>query len=306
MLPEEKLIQGKNSIEVFGVISSKDHGVCLLRSKTSSQMDVGEYVIKEGWIFNMKEQERYFIVPFAVTSDLKEMKRYSKYTEFVGWAADHRNNKLVDALIVFADGESVYITSTTIPQTHVATFYNDNNLIMSGFRFLLPNDLLEKDIRLFAISEDLATEARYPEDSGLDRVRLSPIVEDYSLEEKFLVCSASKEKWSIEPHALKVYLNKVVEKDDYIEFVGWAVDDQETKLVDKIIVFSGRHSLYATPTNVFRKDVAEWYNNEDLLRSGFRFLAHEKGLSDIRVFAIAGQKASEAYYPKNFHFLLGQ
>ncbi len=302
MVPEEAFIQGKNSIEVLGVSSSRDGGLYLLQGERSAQAYVGEYVLEEGAILNTASEKRYFIALFALKVYCDTVTRHDNHTEFSGWAADHQNGRLVDNVIIFVDGQSVHVTPTTISRSDVARFHKDDSLAMSGFRFWVPNNLVEKDIRLFAVSENVATEAQYPEDSGLAKIRLSPVVNSYSLEDDAIIHHETKEKWLVRPHAFKVYLEKAEKKDGHIEFVGWAVDIEGNRLLDRIILFADGRSVCASPTKVFREDVAIWHKNEDFLRSGFRFLAPEKGMSDIRIFGIAGQTATEAYYPEGYSF----
>ena len=93
---------------------------------------------------------------------------------------------------------------------------------------------------------------------------------------------------------------KIVKENDRVEVVGWAVDDRNNKLVDKIIVFDRNRSLHAAPTNIPHEGVAKWYENEDFLLSRFRFFTSEEVVNDIRVFGISGETATEAYYPGEF------
>lgn len=302
MLPEEALQPGKNSIEVLGIVASGDGNEYLLRGENSAHRNVGEYVLQEQTILNKNKQKRYSIVPFAVKSYLDSVTQHPNNTEFIGWAADDGNGRLVDSVIVFADGQSVYVTQTSLARHDVAKFYKDDGLIMSGFRFLLGNNLVDKDLRIFAISGDLASEAVYPVGSKFNKVRMSPFVDDYMLEEAFIVNPETKEKWNIKPNSLQVTVDRAVKKYGKMEFAGWAFDGQNGKLVDRIIIFVDGHSVLCGPTNLFRNDVAMFYRNEKYLRSGFKFIGPGNTMHNIRVFAIAGKIATEAHYPKDFQY----
>jgi hypothetical protein len=279
-------------------VASGEGNNYLLRGKSSAHRNVGEYVIQEQIILNKNEQKRYFIVPFAVKLYLDKVTRHPNNTEFIGWAADDGNSKLVDSVIAFADGQSVYATRTSLARHDVANFHKDDKLIMSGFRFLLANNLVDKDLRIFAVSGDQASEAEYPAGSKFIKVRMSPFVDDYRLEEDFVINHETKEKWDIKPNALQVYLDRAAKKNGNMEFAGWAFDSLNERLVDKIIIFVDGHSVLCGSTNVFRNDVAKFYKNENYLRSGFKFIGPAKRMHHIRVFAIAGKIASEAHYPK--------
>jgi hypothetical protein len=298
MLPEEALIQGRNSIEVLAVSSSEDTDFHLVQG--DSPEDVGKYALTESGILNTVKEKYHFIVPSALKLYLEGVKLHPGYTEFIGWAADTFNSKPVDTVIVFTDGQSVHATSTTIPRTDIAEYFRDDHLIMSGFRFRLPNGLLERDTRLFAVSEDVATEATYPKDSVLNKARSSPVVDSYSLEDDVIIHRWTKEEWAVKPRLFEVYLEKVVKKENHIELVGWAEDSKRGKAVEVVIVFADGQSVYDSPTNVPRFDVPKSLENDHLTMSGFRFrLPSDLLEKDLRVFAISEGLATEAQYPKD-------
>ena len=301
MLPEEALIQGRNSVEVLAVSLSEDADLHLVRG--DSPGEVGKYALTEGGILHTVKQRLYPIVPFALKVYLEEVTGHPDYTEFIGWAVDAFNSKLVDTVIVFTDGQSILATSTTIPRTDVAEYHKDDHLTMSAFRFRLPNDFLEREIRLFAVSEDVATEAIYPKDSVLSKARSFPVVDSYSLEDDAIIHRWTKEEWTVRPHLFDVCLEKVVKEEDHIELVGWAEDPKRDTAVDAVIVFADGQSIYDSPTNIARVDVAKSQEDDHPTMSGFRFrLPSDLLQKDLRVFAISKKSATEAQYPRDSEF----
>ncbi len=298
MLPEEALMQGKNSIEIFAVSSSEEADFHLVRG--DSPGDAGKYMLTERGILNTVKQQYHFIVPSALKLYLEGVRRHPGQTEFIGWAVDIFNRKPADTVIVFADGQSVHATSPTIARTDVAEYLKDDHLTMSGFRFRLPSNLLEKDTRLFAVSEDVATEAIYPKDSGLDIARSSPVVDSYSLEDNVIIHRWTKEEWAVKPHLFEVYLENVVKKEDHIELVGWAEDPKGEKAVEAVIVFADGQSVYDAPTSIPRVDDAKPQKDDHVTLSGFKFqLPVDLLQKNLRLFAISEGSATEAQYPKD-------
>lgn len=86
--------------------------------------------------------------------------------EFNGWAFDVRNSRLVDAILLNYDGDTIYSGQSNANRPGVARQYGDKALT-SGFRFAVPRTLFKdkkidnSKIQLFAISNGVASELNY-------------------------------------------------------------------------------------------------------------------------------------------------
>jgi len=81
-------------------------------------------------------------------------------------------------------------------------------------------------------------------------------------------------------------------KNDRVSLIGWAVGKNKSNYPDVIAVFVNDTFFYSGAINRNRPDVAEHFDNKNLLRSGFHY-EFSSGLFDniekiqIRVFGIS-------------------
>ena len=86
--------------------------------------------------------------------------------EFHGWAFDVRNSRLVDAILLYYDGDTIYSGQSNANRPGIARQYGDKALT-SGFRFVLSLDLFNDNeidntkVELFAVSNGVASELGY-------------------------------------------------------------------------------------------------------------------------------------------------
>ena len=84
-----------------------------------------------------------------------------------GWAFDRSNSQLVDEILLHYDGEVIYRGETDRERPDLVNVFGDAAL-KGGFRFVLPHDLFKdkeidnSKIRLFAVSNGVASELKYP------------------------------------------------------------------------------------------------------------------------------------------------
>lgn len=88
------------------------------------------------------------------------------HVEFAGWAFDRGNYQLVDEILLHYDGEVIYRGETDRDRLDLVNVFGKAAL-KGGFRFVLPltvfkdNKIDQSKVRLFAISNGLASELRY-------------------------------------------------------------------------------------------------------------------------------------------------
>ncbi|WP_291322892.1 sulfatase-like hydrolase/transferase [Desulfonatronospira sp.] len=96
---------------------------------------------------------------------------------------------------------------------------------------------------------------------------------------------------------IRGYVDHSARRDNTMLIRGWA-GDKQYQSVEAILVFSGKRLLAETGTRVQRRDVAEHFNRESMLHSGFQvqipFDPEQNDPGDIRVIAVSkDQKAGE-------------
>ena len=88
-------------------------------------------------------------------------------------------------------------------------------------------------------------------------------------------------------------------KNGYIELSGWSADVDNSRLVDRVIVFVDGKSATWTKTIMSRESVRRKFNNDKLEMSGFKLSLPAnkvKSGSDVRVIAVLGDIATELSY----------
>ena len=98
-------------------------------------------------------------------------------------------------------------------------------------------------------------------------------------------------------------LDVVVERDGKMSFFGWAADMVTLKPADSILLFADGDLVYQGMDRHPRPDVAEYYREDDLERSGFHLKFDPElfqGRRRVRCFAVFGDRICELAYPLGF------
>lgn len=127
----------------------------------------------------------YFGGPEKVTSIIKEgveipVKQGAVYghlakmilkndddVEFHGWAFDGRNSRIPDDILLSYNGKNIYWEKSNEKRPDLVNIFGDAAL-KAGFKFVLPLNLFKdkkidnSKIRLFAVSNGVASELKYP------------------------------------------------------------------------------------------------------------------------------------------------
>jgi len=108
------------------------------------------------------------VKPDAVYGHLDRIALKDKnLVELHGWAFDGKNSQLVDKILLHYDGDVIYRGETDRERPDLVNVFGDAAL-KAGFKFVLSLDLFKdkeidnSKIRLFAVSNGVASELKYP------------------------------------------------------------------------------------------------------------------------------------------------
>jgi len=168
MVPEHAFREGNNAVAAL-LVSVDENGKLELLAEPGQLSRSSNTDEKETWIL---EDDRivgdYRDLPI-VASKLKGNLEYAKLDggtmEFFGWALDVAESETVDSVMIFEDGQYIYLNTTGMPREEGA-LNGAPDVYIIGFQFIIPTNLFkavgESDIRLFAISKyGYATELEY-------------------------------------------------------------------------------------------------------------------------------------------------
>ena len=161
LVPGRALRDGRNAVEVFAIETSGS-GPRLARLRGS---DVS-LTLRDGGAAIQSGTRRIPVRPASLRGNVHATRATTGWT-FTGFAAQHRANKRVDALVVFVGDRAVYVGRADNLKPHAILGQAD--LGKTGFEFDLPASLLPEPgagqrVRVFALDDGVATELRYRAD----------------------------------------------------------------------------------------------------------------------------------------------
>ena len=156
-VPEDSLRPGSNAVDVFAV-----HGAG--RRLALEELRGGDLnlVLRDRDI-ESTEGKRTRIDPAAIAGTVQVSKTAGGYA-FKGLAATRKKHRLVDSLVVFADGKAIFAGAAN--DLRPLRFLDKGSLDKTRFRFELPRALLpaegqDHSVRVFAIRGRVASELAY-------------------------------------------------------------------------------------------------------------------------------------------------
>lgn len=250
-----------------------------------------------------------------------------------GWILDETGHFLPDAVLLFSNGRFLSSTRTSVHRQDIENAYSGRVFGDPGFTFEISVQRLgavrEQRLRVFALVDDsTAWELRYPRD--WDRIIVhtdaslvvrepGPQFTQLKPEEALELVPSGSNRLAIEgaegkaiqivPGALRGHVAKVVEKSRSLTFLGWAIDQRNQKLADRVMIFVNGKLWHASPSWIERPDVTTFFDNERLLTSGFtyvfpRHLLEQPRPAEIRFFAASEEGvATELWYPDDYRWL---
>ena len=168
MVPETAFQPGKNEIEVF-IISKTGDQLKLerTRNKLAATYFLDSVDAKGRGTMTSSHGKIIKVIPRALRGHLDVVEIGESSAGFQGWAADVKNSKVPETILVFADGKFLFSTKTKRDRRDVAKYFDNAALRRSGYEFAIPFSFLFKDkqtpeVRIFALLGDIASELKYP------------------------------------------------------------------------------------------------------------------------------------------------
>lgn len=128
-----------------------------------------------------------------------------------------------------------------------------------------------------------------------EKIKASTIVKYPGGKEKLLLNDSEEIVISEQPEELQGFVDVITRKGDKILIRGWA-RDSSYQPVDSILVFAGNELLSVTMPGIKRQDVADHFNRESMLFSGFQlevfFNFRKMNMNDIRLIAVTRDMAA--------------
>jgi hypothetical protein len=168
MVPETAFQFGKNEVEVFIISKTGDQ---LKLERTRNKLAVTYFLdgvdARGRGSMTSSHGKTIKVIPRALRGHLDVVEIGESSAGFQGWAADVKNSKLPEAILVFANGKFLFSTKTKRDRRDVAKHFDNAALRRSGYEFAIPFSFLFKDkqtpeVRIFAVLNDIASELKYP------------------------------------------------------------------------------------------------------------------------------------------------
>ena len=237
------------------------------------------------------------------------------YSQLIGKEISLKDNMAVPGVTVTIDNEDLYdeidLKKSFIP-AHITGRLHLGNVSAMKTVAIAVNGKISAVTRTFSNQEgETLFSAIAPESSfrsGRNRLDLFIISEaekkiilsrvyrkkmiSFSLSSSNGLTSSDGEKIRIVHDAILGSLDTIKLKDDIVSFIGWAAGKNSSNHLDIIAVFVNDTFFYSGEINRNRPDVAEYFNNKDLLRSGFHYqfssgLFEDIKKAQIRIFGIS-------------------
>lgn len=154
VVPETSFRAGKNSIEVVVLSRVKKH---LQDSITYSLSDK---------TITSSDGKTFRIIPKAILGYVDNAVVQEDRLTFNGWAADVKNSRIPEAVLIFVRGEFLYSGRIALHRPSIGQYFDNNAIVWSGFRCVLPlktfKGIAPRDVHFFAISKTgVASELKY-------------------------------------------------------------------------------------------------------------------------------------------------
>ncbi len=104
-------------------------------------------------------------------------------------------------------------------------------------------------------------------------------------------------------NSIKARLDFARETSTGVRFIGWAVNEDRRQATGRILVFADDRLVADEDVVGSRPDVARFYSDQRLGRSGFDFTLPRSKLNEgsrVRIFALLDDQVSEVRYPQDY------
>ena len=244
--------------------------------------------------------------PKALKGHLAVAKAKGDHVRFAGWAADVKGSQVPEAIMIFANGESVFSGTCNTDRPDVAEVFHNPALRNAGFNYAVPRSLFKDmagaDVRVFALSrKGVASELVYPKGYPWRK-------KWYALSGNGLIRHPDGTSIPLDPKALKGHLSVAKTEGDRVMFAGWAADVRDSQVPEAVVIFLDGQFFFSGRTDINRPDVAKYLKNPALKKTGFKFdltfsAPNDASGPEFRLFAVSKKGvASELIYPKGYQW----
>ena len=244
--------------------------------------------------------------PKALKGHLAVAKAKGDHVRFAGWAADVKGLQVPEAIMIFANGESVFSGTCNTDRPDVAEVFHNPALRNAGFNYAVPRSLFKDmagaDVRVFALSrKGVASELVYPKGYPWRK-------KWYALSGNGLIRHPDGTSIPLDPKALKGHLSVAKTEGDRVMFAGWAADVRDSQVPEAVVIFLDGQFFFSGRTDINRPDVAKYLKNPALKKTGFKFdltfsAPNDASGPEFRLFAVSKKGvASELIYPKGYQW----
>ena len=244
--------------------------------------------------------------PKALKGHLAVAKAKGDHVRFAGWAADVKGLQVPEAIMIFANGESVFSGTCNTDRPDVAEVFHNPALRNAGFNYAVPRSLFKDmagaDVRVFALSrKGVASELVYPKGYPWRK-------KWYALSGSGLIRYPDGTSIPLDPKALKGHLSVAKTEGDRVMFAGWAADVRDSQVPEAVVIFLDGQFFFSGRTDINRPDVAKYLKNPALKKTGFKFdltfsAPNDASGPEFRLFAVSKKGvASELIYPKGYQW----
>ena len=259
-----------------------------LRTAYSAQQ---KYKLRDNTI--LTGETTYTFAPEAFKGSVDSLKKEGNSLVIAGWAANVKKSNSVDSIAVFSKERLIASGETRILRPDIGKIVRSNREAYFGFEYLLPSVKVseKEELRVFAISDGLATELAIPKKSRLNGPK-------YAQGDETLI-SANQGTINVYPNSLQGSLNAVQIKSKKVSLLGWAANANKGLPVEAIVLFNGEEFIGSGKPTLLRPDVGKAFNNQKLAQCGFDFELPSKirDAKEIRIFAVSGNIAMELNNP---------
>ncbi len=152
--PESAFREGNNEVEIFLIQKNKEGIVNLLNA---TQKKLVTYSISANTLTSSKGTS-VKIVPNSIQGAIDNVELKNDEVMFYGWAADVKEAKLPDEIVIFINGKFFFSGKCNAQRPDVVNYFHNKALLKSGFFYVFPSMIFDNidnsDVRIFAISKN--------------------------------------------------------------------------------------------------------------------------------------------------------
>lgn len=303
VIPDTSFRQGKNDVAFYLIRTGSNGQHSLISTESSSQ----SYILKSDEIVVSGARH----IPIAINAlqgmvdDITLNQTNRNNLNISGWAVNAEKSKPADVILLFVNGIFFNSYKTDAFRPDIAKVFKTKKLDHCGFSDIIPAKLIPnfQNIRVFAISDNIASELEYNKALGIKPDHIKKMVPGgprYTVSDNGITSSTGSRS-DFEPDKISASVDTIKKRGSYVTISGWAANVEKSKMVDSILVFEGKKFLASGKTSVLRPDLNKSLKPEKTQFFGFDYqlpISAVKSLDDIRVFAVSEGMATEVFIPK--------